>query len=236
MARANKIDTRLEIISTATRLFLEEGYTNVTIARISKEVGISKGNCAFHFPSKEHLLTELIKYLFDFQWNMLNHEEKEENTELIAYLLEITAMAASCYESTDARDLYVSAYVSPMSLSLIREGDTAKVRGIFEKYCPDWSDSDFIVAENMVSGIEYSIFTTDRTQEIPFEQKLERCLDTIMRIYFVPENVRGEILHRIEELNYFELGHRMLEEFKQYVENMNQRAMEEAARKKKLIH
>lgn len=233
MARANKIDTKLEIISTATRLFLEEGYTNVTIAQISGEVGISKGNCAFHFPSKEHLLTELIKYLFDFQWALLNQEENVENTEMIAYLLEITAMAGSCYEDPVARDLYVSAYVSPMSLNLIRERDTAKVRGIFEKYCQDWSDTDFILAENIVSGIEYSIFTTEQTQRIPLGQKIERCLDTIMRIYYVPEDVRKEVLCKIAEQDYCSLGRRMLAEYKEYVENMNKKALEEATHKKK---
>lgn len=233
MARANKIDTKLEIICTATRLFLEEGYTNVTIEKIAREVGISKGNCAFHYPTKEHMLTELIRYLCEFQWKMLDEEIITGNTALIAYLFEITAMAGSCYEDPVARDLYVSAYVSPMSLALIRESDTAKVRGIFEEYCPGWSDTDFILAENIVSGIEYSIFTTERTQGIPLRQKIERCLETIMMIYQVPEKVRQETLGKVAEMDYRKMGQRLLEEFNAYMENMSKKMLEEAARKKK---
>lgn len=233
MARANKIDTKLEIICTATRLFLEEGYTNVTIEKIAREVGISKGNCAFHYPTKEHMLTELIRYLCEFQWKMLDEEIVTGNTALIAYLFEITAMAGSCYEDPVARDLYVSAYVSPMSLALIRESDTAKVRGIFEEYCPDWNDTDFILAENIVSGIEYSIFTTERTQGIPLGQKIERCLETIMMIYQVPEKVRQETLSKVAEMDYRKMGQRLLEEFNAYMENMSKKMLEEAARKKK---
>lgn len=127
MARENKINTRLEIIQVATRLFLERGYTNVLVSDIVGEIGISKGNLTFYFPTKEHLLAELIHRLCDFQWELMGKTAAEKNP-LTAYLLEITAMTASYCENPVARELYVSAYTSQLSLEIIRENDTRKAK------------------------------------------------------------------------------------------------------------
>lgn len=228
MARANRINTKLEIIATATRLFLEKGYSNVVVQDIAKEIGISQGNLTFHFPTKEHLITELIKYLCDFQWQIMEREIVTGNTALAAYLFEITAMAASCYDDAVAKDMYVSAYTLPMCLRLIRQSDTKKVRGIFSGYCPDWEDTDFVLAENIASGIEYSMFTTEREQGVPLARKLAGSLNAIMLIYNVPDEVRKNTVQQVLELDYENMGRRMLREFNEYVESMNQKALEEA--------
>ena len=61
MARINKRAlTKLEIVQVASRQFLEKGYSATTVSAISKELGISPGNLTFHFPTKEHLLAELV--------------------------------------------------------------------------------------------------------------------------------------------------------------------------------
>ena len=52
----------------ASRQFLEKGYSATTVAAISKELAMSPGNLTFHFPTKEHLLAELVDLLCSFQW------------------------------------------------------------------------------------------------------------------------------------------------------------------------
>ena len=85
MGRTNRINTKLEIKQIALRMFLERGFTDVTVSGISKEVGISKGNFTFHYATKEHLLTELIEDLCAFQW-LVMEREVEKNNSLMAYL------------------------------------------------------------------------------------------------------------------------------------------------------
>ena len=97
MARKSRINTKLQIKKVALHLFLEKGFTNVAVSEISKEIGISKGNFTFHYATKEHLLTELIKDLCEFQWLVMERELEEENNPLLAYLFELTTMAGSCY-------------------------------------------------------------------------------------------------------------------------------------------
>ena len=58
--------TKLEIIRVASRKFLEEGYSKTTIRGICNELGISPGHLMFYFPSKEHLLAEVVDLLCDF--------------------------------------------------------------------------------------------------------------------------------------------------------------------------
>lgn len=232
VARKNKIDTRLEIIQVATTLFLEKGYTNVTVSELSKKVGISKGNLTFYFSTKEHVLAELIKMLVDFQWQMLRKEIISGRTLLIASLFEITAMAESCYDDPIARDLYVSAYRSSLSLRIIRESDTKKAIEIFTEFCPEWERTDFVLAENIVSGIEYAIFTTEREQQIPLDKKIEGSLDVILKIYNVPEEVRRETIQMVFGMDYRNVGHRMLAGFRQYVEEVNRRALAAALENK----
>lgn len=228
MARQKRINTKLEIVQVATELFLENGYTNVTISHIADEIGISKGNLTFHFPTKENILAELIKRLSDFQWKKMGTEVAIGHTSLIAYLFEITAMAGSCYENPIAKDLYVSAFTSPLSLRIVREAATKKAKQIFAPYRPDWTDTDYILAGNIVSGIEYAIFTTERQQEIALGRKISGTLNTIMKIYNVPKDVRDISIQKVLEMDYYEMGHRMLNEFYQYVEEVNQKALEQA--------
>jgi AcrR family transcriptional regulator len=46
---------REQIISTATRLFLDQGYNQTGINQIIEEAGIAKASLYYHFPSKEDL-------------------------------------------------------------------------------------------------------------------------------------------------------------------------------------
>ena len=78
MARISKSAiTRLEIIQVASRQFLEKGYSGTTVSAISKELEMSPGNLTFHFPTKEHLLAELVDLLCKFQWVRMKEEADE---------------------------------------------------------------------------------------------------------------------------------------------------------------
>ena len=227
MARKNKINTKLEIKQVGIHLFLEKGFTNVPVSEISKEIGISKGNFTFHYATKEHLLTELIRDLCAFQW-LVMEEEVEKNNALIAYLFELTTMAGSSYNNPVAKDLYISAYTHPMSLRMIRENDTEKAQKIFNEYCPDWKEKDFALAENIVSGIEYAMFLAVHDEDITLDEKIAATLDAIMKIYNVPKDVRDESLKKVLAMDYCKIGQRILEEFRNYVEMLNEKELEEA--------
>lgn len=227
MARINKSQlTRLEIIQVASRLFLENGYTNTSIKAISNELDMSTGNLTFYFPSKEHLLAVLIHMLCDFQWKMMEAEANEGYSSIMAICLELMSMAAMCEEDEVAKDIYISSYTSSMSLEIIRRNDAQRAKKVFKDYCPDWTDEQFAEAETLVSGIEYATLMTT-SDSAPLNTRIAGALDYILAIYNVPENLRKKKIQRVLAMDYRMIGNRVLKEFIKYVEETNENAFDE---------
>lgn len=235
MARKNKLNTKLLIKQLALHLFLEKGYSNVSIGDISKELGISKGNFVFHYPAKENLLVELIKDLCEFQWKVMEQEMIEEKEPLIAYLFELATMAGSAVDNQAIRELYISAYTHMQTLQIIRKNDTEKAKKVFGRYCKNWDDKDFIIAENIVSGIEYTMFATEHEKDIFLDERLSGIFHAIMKIYDVPYKDRNEMVRKVLSMDYKKLGKRILNEFREYVEEINRNEIEEAKRGSKKL-
>lgn len=55
-ATAKAEQTKQNILETAMRLFLKEGYDRATMREIAKRAGLSPGATYYYFPSKEHII------------------------------------------------------------------------------------------------------------------------------------------------------------------------------------
>ena len=169
-------------------MFIEDGYSNSSINQLSKNLDLSPGNVTFYFRTKEHLLETLVDEMFEFQNIMMEQETQEGISSLLAYCLELTAIAAVCEESEIARDFYASSYSSALTLQSIRENDTPKTREVFGQFRPDWDDMQWVATENIVSGIEYATIMT-REENTPLALQIEKTLDTILYIYGVQDRL-----------------------------------------------
>ena len=206
--------TRTQILETSLQLFLEKGYSGTYVSVIAKKLNRSTGLLTFWFPTKEHILAELVQKLFEFQWNV----EEEKQDLLAAYLYELALITSVCDENPNIQDLITAAYTHPLSLAIIRDYDTKRAKEIFSKYCPDWKDTDYILAENIASGIECSMLMTVNTENISFEQRVESSLNTIMTLYNVPDDVRKRLLAEVMVTDYRSKGSRVFEEFCNFIE------------------
>lgn len=226
MARISKSQlTKLEIIQVATRMFLERGYTNTTTKAIGDALEMSKGNLTFHYPTKEHLLAVLVDMLTEFQWKMMEKEADEGISSVMAICLELMSMASACENSEVAKDFFISTYTSPMTLEIIRKNDMERAKKVFAEYCRDWTDEQFREAEILVSGIEYAtLMTTGDT--VPLDLRITGALNQIMIIYNVPEETRKIKLEKVLSSDYRNIGSRILAEFVEYVEKVNEDAFE----------
>lgn len=75
---------RQRIVETADRLFYQEGVRAVGIDRIIAEAGVAKMSLYNHFPSKDDLILEVLKYreegvLKFFRMAMERHGKKAKN-------------------------------------------------------------------------------------------------------------------------------------------------------------
>ena len=218
--------TKLEIIRVASRIFFEGGYTATTIRAICAELGISPGHLMFYFPTKEHLLAEVVDILCDFQWKLMKRVTDEGATQLMAICFEMMTMASACEQSEIARDFYLSSYTSPLTLEIIRRNDSERAREVFGEFCPEWSDTQYIEAENLISGIEYATFMTTASSA-PLDVRISGALNAIMLIYNVPEEKRRDKIKKALSLDYRKYGREILSEFIKYVEETNENAFEE---------
>ena len=232
--RTTIINTRLEILQEATRLFLTEGYSNATVSNIANRVGISLGNLTFHFPTKESLLEELIKHLCAYHMLVMEQEIDDGKTSLLAYLMELASMMAICDEDAIARDLYISAYTHSLPLRLIRQSDTEKAKLVFSEFCPEWTDEDFAAAENIVSGIEYASLRKENAEDVSLDKRITSSLRAVMRLYNVPEELRNIKIDKIHAMDYRRIGSRLINGFTKYVEDVNRKALEEVLEQEKL--
>ena len=71
MAKKQGRNTKQKIVTTAWRLFYEQGYENTTVDEIVYESGTSKGSFYHYFESKDALLGSL-SFLFDEKYEELH--------------------------------------------------------------------------------------------------------------------------------------------------------------------
>ena len=219
-------NVRGRIIQEAARMFVEAGYSKSSINRLAKTLDLSPGHITFYFPTKEHLLAVLVDEMFDYQRLMMEQEVQEGKSSLLAYCLELTAMAAVCEESEVARDFYASSYTSALTLARIRANDAQKTRGIFLSYHPDWTEDQWLATENIVSGIEYATIMT-RESDTPLRVQIEKTLDTILYLFGVPEETRKMKIEKVLAMDYRSLGHSLLLGFPEYVAKVNEERLKE---------
>lgn len=217
------------------RMFLEDGYTATSCSRIAKTLKISPGNMTFYFPTKEHMLAELVEELCAFQWKVMEETTDEGQSSLFAYCMELATMAALCEVSPTAKDFYISAYIHPMPLSVIRKNDTQKAKKVFEQFCPHFQDMDYICAENLASGIEYATLVTPSDETITLDQKVKYALNSILMLYGVPEELRLAKVTKVLSSGYQKQGKNLLKEFMEFVEAVNAQNVKNA-REYKLHH
>ena len=231
MAQRRVNTTKLEIIQTATRMFLEQGYSATSVKMIANSLDISTGHLTFYFPTKVHLLTELVDMLCKFQWEKFRQYVDDGENLLMAVCLELTAMAAICEQNEIVKDFYLSAYTHPMTLEIIRKNDTQRAKIVFGEYCKNWERQHFAEAETLVSGIEYATLMTTE-DSAPIDMRIAGALNNIMFIFQVPGKLREKKIEQVLAMEYAAVGRQMLEEFKAFIEETNEQAFENLMNRK----
>ncbi len=225
MARIDKSAlTKSEIVQEASKQFLEKGYSHTTLSAISKELEMSPGNLTFHFPTKEHLLAELVEMLCDFRQVLLEEEVAEGTSSLMAYCLELVTTAAASDQNEVAKDFFLSAYRSQITMELLRKRDKIRSKELFREFCPDWTDDRFEEAVTLVSGIKYATLMTT-AESAPLPLRITGALNAILSIYQVPKEKRNEKLTKALNLDYRALSLRILKEFREYVDRTTEQAL-----------
>ena len=234
MARTRKPSPmKAAIVKAASELFFEKGFSRTTSAELCKKIDIGTGNLTFYFPTKEHILSVLVQMMIDFQWKEMEAQTDEGKSSLLAYCLELTTLVALSEEIPQMQDFLFAAYSHPTTLDLIRTNDTEKIKQVFTEYTVGWDDEKFIETEMLISGIEYAtLMHTEHTASI--ERRIEGALNTIMMLFNVPEELRRTKIKKVLAMDYRAIGRKVYEEFKEYVTETNEHALDEVLKHTKI--
>lgn len=225
MAFKKSSATKYEILKTAIQLFFEKGYSAVSPNIIAKTLNMSTGNLTYYYPTKEHLLAVLVDDLCKYQWKLIKEEAEDGISSVMAICLELMTMASACESNPVAKDFFISAYQSPMTLKIIRENDTERSKTVYAEYCREWTDEQFAEAEILVSGIEYATLMS-LDENIPLEIRIAGALDKILYVYGVPEEIRKVKIQKALSYDYKNIGERIFKEFVEYVNKLNEEVFE----------
>lgn len=234
MIRVDRVElTRKEIIRVAANFFLKDGYTKTTFRAMSQALNMSTGNMTFHFPTKEHMLAELVDMLCQYQWKMMEEEAKDGINSVMAICLELLTIAAACEQDEVIKDFFLAAYTSPLTMEIIRKNDKERAKQVFGEFCPDWTDERYSEAETLVSGIEYATLMTTSTSA-PLELRISGALELILTVYNVPEDVRKKKIAKALAIDYQPLSLRVMAQFRAYVDNETEQALFKLLQRKKI--
>lgn len=112
VARPSKAERKESIITTALRLFAEQGFYSTTIPDIAAKVGMSVGNFYNYFSSKDILAEELIRYISEYLGDRIReiNEQPVGTKEKIAGIVSMYFAMAS--ERPEMIDYFLRIYLS----------------------------------------------------------------------------------------------------------------------------
>ena len=113
MAKKDPRNTRRKIVTTAWKLFYEQGYDSTTVDQIISESGTSKGSFYHYFNGKDALLSSLSS-LFDDKYEELMKEIDPEMNSFDKLLL-LNRELFQVIESTVSVDLMSRMYATQLT-------------------------------------------------------------------------------------------------------------------------
>ena len=224
MVRARNTITRHEIIQVASEFFFEKGYSATSPKAIAAELQISTGNITYYFPTKEHLLAVIVEMLCDFQWKLFEMEADRGIETISSICLEFMTVASACQENSIAKDFFTAVFQSDMCRDYLRYNHIQRAKRILAEQCSDWSEEQYIIAELMIMGIQYSIITVN-DDVISLKDRIAGALNQILTIYNVDDKTKADEIEKVLQMDCRQLGKRVLKEFINYVETTNEQTL-----------
>ena len=138
---------------TCVRLFLEKGYKRTTVAEILKAANVSASTFQNIFHTKDGVFIELVRFMFDNQFNIALKYTEQNFPPVFIYALETSIQLTLTELNKNVREMYLEAYRQPQSAEYIYRHMAIRLYQTFHSYLPACTESDFYELEIGSSGI-----------------------------------------------------------------------------------
>ena len=210
--RSDGLQTEKRILHTCVRLFLENGYRQTTMLQILKEAQVSSSSFQNIFHSKDGVLMELVKFMFENQFGIARNTAGAAFPPVYVYAVETALQITLTELNENLRQIYLEAYTQEHLLDYIQRATAQELYRIFGPYQPELTEQDFYELELGSAGLMRGYMANPCTADFPLERKLNKFLTLALRGYKVPEDELQKILSFVAGLDMRGIAQNVMEE------------------------
>lgn len=219
-AHARQEAVKSKVLHTSAKLFLQKGYTNSTLREIAELSGVKYGSISFAFKGKENILSELVGFVLEGQFEATSKLLKGKTEDkLLFYAAETTLQLYMAESSEHIRELYTLSYSMPSSSDIIYEKITMKLAYIFKEIYPDFKADDFYEKELASAGIMRNYLTRPCDIFFPMERKVRAFLENTLLLYEIDKAKREEAINFVMQFDWKTIAQGVIDNLLEYLES-----------------
>ena len=209
-----------KVLHAAARLFLEKGYTETTLRELSTISGVNYGSLTFVFRNKENILSELVGFVLDGQFEFTEKLlDGKTDDKLLFYATETTLQLYMAESSEHIRELYSLAYSQQASSDIIYNKITTKLADIFKEQYPDYTQGEFYEKELASAGIMRNYMTRPCGIYFTMDRKVKAFLENTFLLYEIPREKIKEAIKFVSQFDFKELASQVIDNMLSYLES-----------------
>ncbi|MBQ7789382.1 MAG: TetR/AcrR family transcriptional regulator [Clostridia bacterium] len=217
-SRSEKVKSK--VLHTAAKLFLAKGYTNTTLRELATMSGVNYGSLTFTFKSKETILSELVGFVLDGQFEFTEKllDGKTED-KILFYATETTLQLYMAESSEHIRELYSLSYSLEASSDIIYTKITKKLAEIFKEQYPNYTQGEFYEKELASAGIMRNYMTRPCGIYFTMDRKVKAFLENTFLLYEIPREKIDEAIKFVSQFDFEALAKQIIDNMLAYLES-----------------
>lgn len=210
--RSKGIIRKEKMLRAAIFLFLKNGYEKTQTSSISLAAGMGASTFFGAFESKEALLLELVKIMYDSQFESAAGISGVAPNSVLLYAVETSIQMYITELSENLRELYVTAYSLPTTSEYICRKTSEKLAFIFASYLPKAQAKDYYEMDIASSGITHAFMAKRCDLYFTMEKKLSRYLGCCLTVYRVPKEEQEQVIQAVLQMDLKSVAEKIISE------------------------
>ena len=213
MALTNaSLPAKRRILAVCVKLFLEQGYKKTTVAEIVQKADVSNSSFQNIFRAKDGVLTELVAFMFETQFDMARRTTGGQLSPLFVYAVETCIQLTLTELNENLREIYIEAYTQKEASEYILRETAKELYQIFGPYQPELTARDFYDMEIGSASIMRGYMAHPCDEELTLEKKLRLFLTMSLRAYDVPKAEIEQAIRLVEGMDIRAIAERVMQE------------------------
>lgn len=185
--------TQQKMLHSAVMLFVEKGYEGTTTAEIARGAGMTPSSFFRAFQNKEALFLELVKWVFDGQYDLARKISGSEDP-VLNCAVEAALELHTAELSEALREIYVAAYTLPSTTRYIHRAMSERLFKIFGSHLPEAQAKDFYEMEIASAGMLRGYMVVPCDMYFTIDAKVTSFLDCAYKLVNVEKEARRALI------------------------------------------